>query len=64
MDAKNPLTDQDAVDIDRALSDLKEADELGSLAEQAGIDVGSRRQTIRDNRDKLLRIKQTFFPNR
>jgi len=58
----NPLTDQDLDDINKAIESAAEAQELIERAAQAGIDVEAFRVRTRDARDRLLRIKQTFFP--
>jgi len=58
----SPLTDQDRDDIDKALKTSAQASELIEKAGQAGLDVEAFRQRNRDARDRLLRIKQTFFP--
>lgn len=64
MPPPNPLTDQDLDDINKALVTATEAQELIELAAQAGIDVDPFRQRARDARDRLLRVKQTFFPGK
>lgn len=58
----SPLTDQDREEIDKALETSQQASELIEKAGQAGLDVDAFRQRNRDARDRLLRIKQTFFP--
>lgn len=64
MPPPNPLTEQDFDDINRALDTAKDAQELIEKAAQAGIDVEVFRQRARDARDRLLRVKQTFFPGK
>jgi len=60
---ENPLTEKDLLDIEQALAELEEAEASAQMAQQAGIDVTRELQQIRENREKLLRIKQTYFPN-
>ena len=61
MPPQRPLTDQDLDDINTALTDLEEAQALIEQAQRAGIEVEEFRGRGREARDKLLRIKQTFF---
>ena len=62
MPVPNPLTDQDLVDLDKALQDSRDADELIEQAQRAGLDVEAFRTRNREARERLGRIKQTFFP--
>lgn len=64
MPPPNPLTDQDLQDIDKALSDSRDADSLIEKAQQAGLDVEAFRGRNREARERLARIKQTFFPGK
>ena len=59
-----PLNETHLDDINRALSRLKDADELMAKSQQAGIDVEPFRQKARESKDRLLAIKQSFFPGR
>lgn len=59
-----PLTDTDLDDIRRALLRLQDADALMNKSQQAGIDVEGFRKAARETKDKLLAIKQSFFPGR
>lgn len=62
MPPPNPLTPQDLVDLDKALVDADDAGQLIEQAQQAGIDVDAFRTRLRDGRERLVRIKRTFFP--
>ena len=64
MPVPNPLTDQDLIDLDKALQDSRDADELIEMAQRAGMDVEVFRVRNREGREKLARIKQTFFPGK
>lgn len=64
MAVKNPLTDQDLQDLNKALDDSRDADELIEMAQQAGLDVEAFRTRNREGREKLTRIKRTFFPGK
>ena len=64
MPVPNPLTDQDLQDLDRALQDSRDADELIEMAQRAGLDVKVFRDRNREARERLGRIKQTFFPGK
>ena len=57
-----PLGATDLEQINIRLDDLVNADEQIKLAEQAGLDVTSLRETARTQRTQLLKIKQTYFP--
>lgn len=59
-----PLTETDLQDIDRALTRLGDAEALMVKAQQAGIDIEAFRQRARESKDRLLAIKQSFFPGR
>lgn len=62
MPPQNPLTEQDLEEINRALETATDAQSLIDQAARAGLDVEEFRARARDARDRLLRIKQTFFP--
>ena len=64
MAVKNPLTDQDLTDLNKALDDSRDADELIEMAQRAGLDVKVFQTRNREAREKLTRIKQTFFPGK
>lgn len=57
-----PLTDGDLGRINENLNQLKVADEQIKLAIQAGIDVSELQSTVAEQRNQLLKIKQTYFP--
>lgn len=59
-----PLTEADLEDINRQLARLDTAQDLIDKSQQAGIDVEPFRQRSRETRDRLLKIKQAFFPGR
>ena len=58
----SPLTETDLADINRALSRLDDAEALMVKSQQAGIDVEAFRARARESKDRLLLIKQSFFP--
>lgn len=60
----DPLTEADMLDINRALARLDDAENLIQKAQQAGIDVEPFRVRSRETKDRLLKIKQAFFPGR
>ena len=64
MPPQNPLTDQDLLDLDKALDDSRDADSLIEMAQQAGLDVEAFRTRNREARERLVRIKRTFFPGK
>lgn len=62
MPPPNPLTEQDLERINTGLAQAREAQELIDMASRAGIDVEEFRVRARDSQEKLLRMKQVFFP--
>lgn len=58
------LTEAHLSDINAALAALDASQELITRAKQAGIDVSAQEQASIAARDKLVRIKQAFFPGR
>lgn len=62
MPPQNPLTEQDREEIDRALQAAEDAQALIEQAARAGMDVAEFQSRTREARDRLLRIKSTFFP--
>jgi hypothetical protein len=60
----NPLSEDDLVRIDNALHQLDEADAHIVLAEQAGFDVAREKAVAQEQRAKLRRIRQAYFPGR
>jgi len=54
-------------DLDRINTGLARLDVARSLidqAKQAGFDVGNQERQATEQRDRLLKIKNTFFPGR
>lgn len=54
-------------DLERIQSGLTQAEQALNIieqAEQAGIDVSQQKERAKQSRDRLLRIKNTFFPGR
>ncbi len=64
MAENGPLTDADLVELNAKLIQLDEADLQIDKATRAGIDVSSQKERAREMRDKLLKMKQAFFPGR
>ena len=62
MTLHNPLTDTDLEDLNKALQDSSDAEELIELSQRAGMDVTEFRERNREARERLVRIKTTFFP--
>lgn len=62
--ANGPLTERDLEQINAALVEIESAEGIIAQAKQAGIDLGSQEQQARETKEKLLRIKQAFFPGR
>ena len=62
MAANEPLTAQDLDNIKKALQQLDAANSLIEKASRAGINVDAYRTRQADARDRLMKIKQAFFP--
>ena len=62
--AQQPLAEADLDEINRNLEQLNEADAQIRTAEQAGLDVTAFKQQAKEQRQQLLRIKQTYFPGK
>lgn len=60
----NPLTDADLDQINANLTQLKVADEQIKLAQQAGLDVTTLKDTANTQRAQLIKLKQTYFPGK
>ena len=55
----------DAFDqLEEAIKGTQLVDEQIKMAQQAGIDVGNASELNRENRTKLMKVKQTYFPGR
>ena len=59
-----PLSERDLEQINAALVEIESAEGLIAQAKQAGIDLGRQEELARETKEKLLRIKQAFFPGR
>lgn len=64
LEAINPLKEEDLGKINQQLENLEVAQAQIELAAQAGFDVDDRRTRLSETRDRLQRIKQTYFPGR
>lgn len=57
-----PLTDTDLEELKVRLTELDEADRLIEQAVRGGIDVTEQQTRTRELRERLMRIRQSFFP--
>jgi len=57
-----PLVEADLEEINLRLDQLLVADSQIKKAEQAGLDVTTQRESSRNLRNQLLKLKQTYFP--
>ncbi len=62
--AEGPLTEQDLEQINAALTEIESAEGIIAQAKAAGIPLERQEVQARETKDKLLRIKQAFFPGR
>ena len=63
-DPLNPLTEADLAKINQAIQQARDALSAADKASTAGIDVTAIRQTASDALNRLLAIKQVYFPGR
>jgi len=64
MANESPLTDVDLTDLQANLAELDKADKLIDQSMRAGIDVSVQKERAKDARDRLMRMKQAFFPGK
>jgi hypothetical protein len=62
--ADNPLTEHDLEQINAALVEIESAEGIIAQAKRAGIPLERQEEQARETKEKLLRIKQAFFPGR
>lgn len=62
--SNGPLRDEDLTEINESIKALDEADKLIDQAVRAGIDISDKREESRQSRERLMKIKQAFFPGR
>lgn len=62
--SNGPLRDEDLIEINESIKALDEADKLIDQAVRAGIDISDKREESRQSRERLMKIKQAFFPGR
>lgn len=63
-DPLNPLTEQDLLKINQGIDQARAALAAADKAATAGVDTTTIRQTASDALNRLLAIKQTYFPGR
>lgn len=59
-----PLGEGELARLNEGIAKADEAIRQAELAQRAGIDIGQRLDQARSNRERLAKIKQTYFPNR
>lgn len=62
MPDEGPLTEADLTELKKNLVELDKADRLIEKAERAGIDVGTQKERAAEARDRLIKMKQAFWP--
>lgn len=63
-ETQGPLGESDLVEMTKRLADLTRAEHEIDRAIRAGVDVGDAKAQAAELRQKLTRIKQTYFPGR
>lgn len=62
--AESPLKEEDLAELKVKLSELDDADKLIEQSKRAGIDVAVQTERSRDLRDRLMKLRQAFWPGR
>lgn len=60
----SPLTDADLVQMNQKLAELTRAEGLIEKAIRGGIDMSTQQAQARELRQKIMKLKQSFFPSR
>ena len=58
----NPLTEADLTKIDDALAAIAIGEKQIELARRAGFEVADKEKELAASKEKLLQIKQVYFP--
>jgi hypothetical protein len=61
-DPNSPLTADHLEQINNALSVIAVAENQVAMAKRAGINVDAQEAQLSDSKDKLLRVKNVYFP--
>lgn len=59
---ESPFTPQDLTNLNGHLAAIETGFKHLNLARQAGFDVTEHHKALTENRDKLLKIKNVYFP--
>lgn len=62
MAEAGPLSQDDLTELKAKLADLDTADKLIDQAKRAGIDMTTQLDRARELRDRLVKLKQAFWP--
>tara|TARA_Y100000004_G_scaffold189908_1_gene246230 strand:+ start:859 stop:1056 length:198 start_codon:yes stop_codon:yes gene_type:complete len=62
-DMKQPFTDEDKKRMDEHLLEIDEAEKLLARGKMAGLDLTDQETRLRETKNKLRQIKNTFFVN-
>ena len=59
-----PFTEEDLTELNGRLEDVKAAEVLLDQSTRAGIDMSAQITRVKELKDQLLKIKQSFWPGR
>lgn len=59
-----PFTDEDLAKIKQNLAMLDEAEAIIAKAKRGGIEMAEQEKTVREQREQLTKLKNSFFPGR
>lgn len=63
VDLLNPLTPEQKTEINEGIKSADETLKAIDKAIGAGIDTGEERERTLANREKLIKLRRTYFPN-
>jgi len=63
-DGQGVLNEEHYQQIQQGLDQIAEAERQIKLAKQAGLDTSHYEQTVKEQKQLLTGLKQTYFPNR
>ena len=63
VDVSKPFTDEDKKRMDEHLLEIDEAEKLLARGKMAGLDLANEESRLRETKNKLRQIKNTFFVN-
>tara|TARA_B100000029_G_scaffold443179_1_gene462081 strand:+ start:1122 stop:1319 length:198 start_codon:yes stop_codon:yes gene_type:complete len=63
VDVSKPFTEEDKKRMDEHLLEIDEAEKLLARGKMAGLDLADQEARLRETKNRLRQIKNTFFVN-